>query len=104
VEELAVLDEGHLPDGLAVAADGTLYVAAIASGGVDLVAGTGGVVGFLAVGAVPTNCAFDDTTLYVTDAGRPGESAGASSVGALWAVELDVAGQQVFRGRAVAQR
>lgn len=98
--ELAILDEGHVPDGLKVALDGSLYVTSVTSGGIDVVAPTGGVVSFLGVGAVPTNCAFAGSTLYVTDGGEPGESEEASYGGRLWRVELDgIAGLEPFRGR-----
>jgi gluconolactonase len=98
VEEVAVLEEGHLPDGLAVAADGSLYVTTVTSGGVD-VGRPDGRVDFLAVGSVPTNCAFSGSTLYVTDGGHPGESSDAAYAGVLWAVELvGVEGQPLFAG------
>jgi gluconolactonase len=98
VRELATLAEGHIPDGLAVAANGDLYVTTVTSSGIDVVAADGS-TGFLAVAPVPTNCAFAGSTLYVTDGGRPGESADAAYGGALWAVELDgVEGMPLFRG------
>jgi gluconolactonase len=98
VEELRVLDEGHVPDGLAVAANGDLYVTSVTSGGIDVVAADGAEAGFVAVGAVPTNCAFSGSTLYVTDGGVPGEG-DATYGGVLWAVELDgVTGLELFRG------
>ena len=69
------------------------------SGGIDIVSPDGSRVDFLAVGSVPTNCAFDGSRLIVTDGGRPGESADAAYGGVLWAVELDGAeGLELFRG------
>ncbi|HST40786.1 MAG TPA: SMP-30/gluconolactonase/LRE family protein [Conexibacter sp.] len=97
VELLAVLDDGHVPDGLAVAADGSLWVTSVTSGGIDVLDARGG-VRFVAVGAVPTNCAFAGSTLYVTDGGRPGEGETAEASGALWALETGVAGAAPFRG------
>ena len=98
VRELATLAEGHIPDGLAVAANGDLYVTTVTSGGIDVVAPDGS-IDFLAVAPVPTNCAFAGSTLYVTDGGRPGESSEAAYGGVLWAVELDgVEGMTLFRG------
>lgn len=99
IETLAILDQGHVPDGLAVAADGDLYVATVTSGGIDIVGAAGAARGFISVGAVPTNCAFDGRRLYVTDGGIPGESTESNAVGTLWALELEVAGQELFRGR-----
>lgn len=98
VELLAVLDDGHVPDGLAVAVDGSLWVTTVSSGGIDVVDPGGGVARFVAVGAVPTNCAFDGSTLYVTDGGRPGEGETAEACGALWALDAGVAGAAPFRG------
>lgn len=98
VEDLCVLEEGHIPDGLAIAANGDLYVTSVTSGGVDVVRADGSHAGFLAVGSVPTNCAFSGSTLYVTDGGIPGEG-DATYGGVLWAVELDgVTGLELFRG------
>ena len=97
-EELCVLAEGHIPDGLAVAESGDLYVTTVTSGGLDIVRRDGSLNGFLAVGSVPTNCTFAGSTLYVTDGGVPGEG-GATFDGALWSVELDeVRGLEPFRG------
>jgi gluconolactonase len=98
VEELCTLDEGHIPDGLAVAANGDLYVTSVTSGGIDIVAPDGGRCGFLKVGSVPTNCAFAGSTLYVTDGGVPGEG-DATYGGILWSLDLDgVEGMPLFPG------
>lgn len=96
VTELCVLDEGHIPDGFAVAANGDFYITTVTSGGVDIIGPNGEARGFFEVGSVPTNCCFDGTTLYVTDGGRPGETTEAGHGGALWAVDVDVAGQPLF--------
>lgn len=96
VTELCVLEDGHIPDGLAVAANGDLYITTVTSGGIDIVGRDGEPRGFLPVGSVPTNCCFDGTTLYVTDGDRPGETSDAGHGGVLWAVDLDVEGQPLF--------
>lgn len=99
LERLAVLDPGHIPDGLAIAANGDLYVTGVTSGGVDVVDAAGGVKDFIQVGSIPTNCAFGEGgVLYVTDGGRPGESEDASHGGVLWAVSTGVGGQPLFKG------
>jgi gluconolactonase len=96
---VATLDENHVPDGLKVAANGDLYVTTVTSGGIDIVSQDGSRADFLAVGSVPTNCAFDGSRLIVTDGGRPGESTEAAYGGVLWAVALDGAeGMELFRG------
>lgn len=98
VRELAVLPSRNAPDGLALADNGDLYVATTGSGGVDVLASDGAHVGFLRVGSVPTNCAFADSTLYVTDGGHVGSSATPEHGGALWAIDVGVAGQPLFDG------
>lgn len=99
VEVVCTLPEGHLPDGLAVAGDGRLFVTVTAAGGVDVVSPDGSDVQFIAVGVVPTNCAFHGSTLYVTDGGQTGTDPTADFHGTLWAVEVDDAeGLPLFRG------
>ncbi len=99
VSVVATLEENHVPDGLKVAANGDLYVTTVTSGGIDIVSADGSDVRFLAVGAVPTNCVFSGSTLYVTDGGRPGESTEAAYGGVRWSVALDDAeGMELFQG------
>ncbi len=98
VRELAVLPSGQVPDGLAVAEDGTLYVATGASHGIHVLARDGAVLGLVQVGTVTTNCAFASSTLYVTDGGHAGASTTPELLGTLWAVDVDVAGQPLFTG------
>jgi gluconolactonase len=99
IELVCTLAEGHLPDGLAVAQDGRLYVTTTGSGGIDIVDPDGGAVEFLAVGTIPTNCAFSGSTLYVSDGGHTGTGDVAEYTGVMWAVELDgVTGMPLFRG------
>ena len=96
---IATLAEGHIPDGLKVASNGDLYVTTVTSGGIDVVAADGSRIDFIPVGAVPTNCAFSGSTLYVTDGGQPGESVDAAYGGVLWALTLDEhQGLDLFRG------
>lgn len=98
VSEIAVLASTNAPDGLALADDGSLHVTTTASGGVDVLARDGTHIGFLRVGTVPTNCAFAGSTLYVTDGGHGGSSATPEHAGVLWAIDLEAAGQSLFRG------
>ena len=93
------LAENHVPDGLKVAANGDLWVTTVTSGGIDVVSPDGSRTDLVAVGAIPTNCAFSGSTLYVTDGGVPGEGEEATYGGVLWAVHLDDAeGMELFRG------
>jgi gluconolactonase len=55
------------PDGMALAADGTLYVCHVGGGCIDVVAPDGRLVDRIATGGDrPSNCAFRDGALYVT--------------------------------------
>lgn len=98
-ETLATLPEGHIPDGLAVADNGDLYVTSTGSGGLDIVSPSGGVTGFVAVGALPTNCAFEGDDLIVTDGGVPGTATEEHADGVLWRVALAVKGMPLHEGR-----
>ncbi len=86
-EVLCTLPEGHVPDGLAVAADGRLFVATCESHGVTVVGPDGALLDHLWLDerANATNCAFDpDGGLWVTDFGVDWESRDAA--GRLWHV------------------
>jgi len=98
ISDLAVMPAGQVPDGLALAANGSLYVATGASRGLHVLAPDGRQIGHVQVGVVATNCAFAGSTVYVTDGGQAGASATPQLVGVLWAVEVEVAGQPLFPG------
>jgi gluconolactonase len=98
VEELCILDEGHVPDGLKVAADGNLWITAFGAGGVDVVAPDGSHVAFLETGGVPLNCVFRDGALYITDNGTADTSGPAPMTGRLVRADVGVAGLPLFRG------
>jgi gluconolactonase len=87
------------PDGMAVAADGSLLVTSVTEAGIDVFTPDGRLAGFIQVGAVPTNCCFGGTDLYVTDAGVVANRRGASFNGALWRIRLDVEGLPPWAGR-----
>ena len=96
---LTRLDEGHIPDGLKIAADGDLWVTAFMAGGVDILATDGTHKDFLETGGVPLNCVFLDGSLIITDFGDISEvTAAAPMVGRLWRVPVGVQGQPLFRG------
>jgi len=98
-ELLATLEGAeHVPDGLAIAANGDLYVTSTGSRGIDIVSSTGGVIGFLAVGLVPTNCLFDGTDLLVTDGGAQGTSDELHAGGVLWRLPVGVPGMAPVLG------
>ena len=98
-------DIGRLPgdkpvaDGMAVAADGRLFVTTVNGGGIDVLWPDGRYDQFIKVGVIPTNVVFDGSTLYMTDAGVLADSADANLGGQLWRIESDVAGLPTSYGR-----
>lgn len=97
-EVLATLPDGHIPDGLAVAADGRLFIATVDSHGITVLAPDGELLGLIELDAhaLPTNCAFDGGVLWVTDFGDgfvPGRGDGR-----LWRVETDAVGAPLPAG------
>lgn len=98
-ELITRLDQGHIPDGLKIAANGDLWVTAFMAGGVDILAPDGTHKDFLETGGVPLNCIFLDGALFITDFGDITEvTAAAPMVGRLWRVAVDVQGMPLFRG------
>ncbi len=99
-EELpAFTRDNSIPDGLAIGGDGTLYVASLFAGGLEIVAPDGSGRGTLEVGAVNSNCTFGGRWLYITDfGGNPMEKSGAP-IGTLWRVELEAEGLAPYRGQ-----
>lgn len=90
---VCTLPEHHLPDGLAIAADGRLFIATAISRGITVVSPTGEVLDHLLLDdrALATNCCFVGSDLWVTDFGM-GFRAG-NRRGRLWRVETDAVGQ-----------
>ncbi len=66
---LHVLQPGHMPDGMAIAENGDIYIATLMSGGLHVVRGDGSGAEFFELGTVLTNCAFRGTDLILTDCG-----------------------------------
>jgi gluconolactonase len=71
-------------DGMAVAADGRLFVTTVNGGGIDVVNKDGSYDQFLKLGVIPTNCVFSGADLYMTDAGVLADSSDPSMGGQLW--------------------
>jgi len=88
----------HIPDGFKIDANGNFWVTTVSSGGVDIVAKDGRAVDFLDLEAVPLNCAFGGTSLYVADFGVFDTSGPASMGGRLLKVDVGVAGMPLFKG------
>lgn len=76
--------ENPVADGMAVAADGRLFVTTVNGGGIDVVNKNGSHDQFLKLGVIPTNCVFSGTDLYMTDAGVLADSSDPNMGGQLW--------------------
>jgi gluconolactonase len=85
------LSDGHVPDGMAFAADGRLFVCTTISGGVTVISAEGEVLEEIGLDEHVTNCIFDGPTLYVT-ATKVSEIHADQRTGSLWRVETDAAG------------
>jgi gluconolactonase len=89
-DNLQITDICKLPgdkpvaDGMAVAADGRLFVTTVNGGGIDVINRDGSYDQFLKLGVIPTNCVFSGADLYMTDAGVLADSSDPSLGGQLW--------------------
>ena len=81
----------HVPDGMAFAADGRLFVCTTTSGGVTVLSPDGEVLDEIELGECATNCSFAGPTLYVT-ATRVAEIHADQRTGTFWSVETDATG------------
>jgi gluconolactonase len=100
----AIADIGLLPgdhpvaDGLAIAADGRLFVTTVNGGGLDVLNADGSYDQFIEAGTIPTNCVFDGTRLFMTDAGAIADTPDASFTGQLWVIETGTEGGPTWYG------
>jgi len=92
------LPDDHVPDGMAFAADGRLFVATTVSGGVTVIAPDGAMLGEIHLGEHATNCVFDGSDLYVTATREPDIEA-SQRTGTFWRVETDATGLELIPGR-----
>jgi gluconolactonase len=100
IEDIGLLPGDHpVADGLAVAADGRLFVTTVNGGGIDVLNPDGSHDQFIAAGTIPTNCVFDGTRLMMTDAGAIADTAEASFAGQLWVIETGIEGGPTWSGR-----
>jgi gluconolactonase len=88
----------HVPDGMAFAADGRLFVATTVSQGVTVVSPDGAVLEEIRLGEHATNCIFDGSDLYVT-ATREADIEASQRTGTFWLVETDATGLDLIPGR-----
>lgn len=92
------LSDSHVPDGMAFAADGRLFVATTVSQGVTVVSPSGEVLEEIHLGEHATNCLFDGSTLYVTATRSPDLDA-SQRTGTFWRVETDTTGLGLLPGQ-----
>ena len=99
IEDIARLPGDHpIADGMAVGADGLLYVTTVNGGGIDVIRPDGAFQRHIKVGNVPTNCVFSGRDLIMTDAGILADSADASYGGQLWRLPIDTEGLATWHG------
>jgi gluconolactonase len=84
------LPADHMPDGFAVAEDGRIFIATCTSHAITVISPDGEVVDVITLDgdAVPSNCCFDGSVLWVTDYTAPDPA----TKGRLWRVETDAVG------------
>jgi gluconolactonase len=92
------LPASHVPDGMAFAADGRLFVATTISQGVTVISADGAVLGEIQLGEYATNCIFDGPDLYVTATREAGIEA-SQRTGTFWRVETDTTGLELIPGQ-----
>jgi len=92
------LSDGHVPDGMAFAADGRAFVCTTISGGVTVVSPDGEVLEEINLGQHATNCIFDGSALYVT-ATATAEIHADERTGTFWRVETDAVGLPLIPGK-----
>jgi gluconolactonase len=92
------LPDSHVPDGMAFAADGRLFVATTVSQGVTVISPDGAILDEIHLGEHATNCAFDGSDLYVTATREPDIEA-SQRTGTFWRVETDTTGLDLIPGR-----
>jgi gluconolactonase len=86
VRVLATLPRGYVPDGLAIARDGRMFVATVTARAIVVVSPDGELLDSIGVHGEPTNCALLDSRLVVTAAT---DSTGERGTGLLLAIETD---------------
>lgn len=92
------LSDGHVPDGMAFAADGRLFVATTVSLGVTVISPDGEVLEEIRLGEHATNCYFDGSKLYVTATRSPDIEA-SERTGTFWLVETNTTGLDLIPGQ-----
>jgi gluconolactonase len=92
------LPEDHVPDGMAFAEDGRIFVCTTTSGGVTVLSPDGQILEEIHIGAHATNCIFAGSTLYVT-ATEVADIHADQRTGSFWSVETDATGLALIQGK-----
>jgi gluconolactonase len=92
------LTDGHVPDGMAFAQDGRLFVCTTISGGVTVLSPEGEILEEISLGEHATNCIFDSSALYVT-ATKVADIHADQRTGTFWRVETDATGLPLIAGQ-----
>ena len=87
----AQLSDDHVPDGMAFAADGRLFVCTTISGGLTVLSPEGAILEEITIGECATNCIFDGPTLWVT-ATKVAELGYQQTTGTFWSIATDATG------------
>ena len=99
IEDLGRLPgDDPIPDGLKVGADGRLYVTDFMGKGIHVLAPDGQPEAFIPCAAAPTNCAFADDILWVTDPGLTSLGTEATSKGCIWRLRIPGGGAPTYKG------
>jgi len=96
-ETFCQLPDTHVPDGMAFATDGRLFVANTTFGGVTVLSPDGEVVAEIDLNEHATNVVFDGSILYVTATRTPDIEA-SERTGSFWRVETDAVGLELIAG------
>ncbi|MEP7240446.1 MAG: SMP-30/gluconolactonase/LRE family protein [Devosia sp.] len=92
------MPDNHVPDGLKCDAEGNLWIASVASGGVDIIKPDGTPLDFLEVGTTILNITFGKNgALFCCDMGLY-DTNGSPMTGTLTKVDVGVKGMPLFRG------
>lgn len=91
------LTDGHVPDGMAFAQDGRVFVCTTISGGVTVLSPDGEILEEISLGEHATNCIFDSSTLYVT-ATKVADIHADQRTGTFWQVDTDAIGLPLIPG------
>jgi gluconolactonase len=87
----AQLSDGHVPDGMAFAADGRAFVCTTISGGLTVLSPEGEVLEEITIDECATNCIFDGPALYVT-ATKVADLGFGQTTGTFWRIDTDATG------------